>query len=708
MGLQMREPSNFNELTSTSQLFELHCPTADGAFCDEALHESIDSYIMHELAAAKREQREPQARIFDECQWEVDWDAVVEESRKKKLGFVDDNAPPPSGDRPVTAHIVVSNASHLKLFRMTQLPEIFIKRALSTQTAKSQKVFSYGVTCRTVTWRAGEGWVFNGRDGVRSSAAGSVTEQLDLPKFSTLSDTRGQAVLAKLGPEVKEGDLNRWRRHAGDAPDIRSWLQGIRETSQDSPEEAAELPNEPTKIPRADEMHGNERTRRPMGHDLGSAEQDSSSDEEQDAPRLDADFAGLMPSRSFANSDTLPVSEYTVNAMPGSLIPLNENIKPRESTSAMSASVKPKRTPSQQVVHSLSTNSPGPHSSDSLSIVPSSTGAELDAISQYDGKYAKVDSFGLVADPGLTATYALENFVPSPLKPNSKHHPVMPRSKKSNTPAPTEISGQAASIRSKAEALIGAKQQVVDSDVPADRLAEFSPSFGLKRNTMKQKAGKNVKSKGKKSANANCKAPKIELPMPDPLPAPRVKKIVEGPQSRAVIEPPSVSTQMSTVRNDDLSSINGFSQLVFDIIEEAEVVKVVEKYHDVQNGHKLVLQFGQLLSLPKEKDLKQQAGPPAIYQELMTSSKIASTSFFPGLTTSASDASLLIELIGAGKKPKLVYEVHVTDIAGWSLKCTIPDGNKSAIIVETKDQAAGKYQHYQSCRYEDFTPRCVD
>lgn len=420
----------------------LTCPSSTGAICDETLCDVIDQYVEHELAAADLEGRNSQVQRYPQSR--LEWNEGEDGSEYS----VDLRAPPAPAGKPVAVHIIAVSKNwtgRLKFFTMTQLPEGFMQRALSANTPKAQKIFSYGVTCRTVAWKPGEGWVFNGRDGADSFYRDSNCNQIDLTEFPTLNDTRDQATLDILGAEEEEATPTRWE-HVGPAPDVKMWLQGVGQTRQVPSEEVAELPKATRLLLAGDEMRGTGRARVPKGYQLGTAEEDDSSDDDRKISLTKPSFAATMLSgpsgkapvgrdSSGSDSETSSDSDFTANAAPSfaALIGKAQDKAP-ERMSGWAATAK---------------QSPVPLSPASPSTVRNASEAPIvqypGGIPVYTKKYAKVDKVGLTAHPELTATYAMENYTPQRAQP--KILPVMPR-KKPCVESGTNVQGTATSIRS--------------------------------------------------------------------------------------------------------------------------------------------------------------------------------------------------------------------------------------------------------------------
>lgn len=229
-----------------------------------------------------------------------------------------------------------------------------------------------------------------------------------------------------------------------------------------------------------------------------------------------------------------------------------------------------------------------------------------------------------------------------------------------------------------------------NTDVVVDKLAVFPPAFARKRSTMNQRAGKNVKAKGKgkKSTSASSKKPAVQLPMPDLPPPPRVKKAAEIPQSSKRKQ--TTSAAGPAAQKAKPPPINNFQQLLLNTIEQQSMSdNEVDENMSADKAYTLNLRFCQLLLIPEDDDLsKQRASAPTVYEHLIDSSKLVSH-YFPRLTASVLDANKLVSLMRTSSTPDLVYEIRMRDAANRALICTIPAADKALFTIKTRDDSSG-------------------
>lgn len=769
--------------------------------------EVIGRYVEEERNAAWREGRVPEVQSFS--------GALLEEGLECDEGHdigpesaTNEHPSPVERVRPVKAHIVLASereGKRLKFFQMHQLPESFMRRALTDGTAKVQHTFVNGWTCRTVCWKAGEGYVFNGRDGSTSLNVSDVRPEIDLPEFPVLHDTRDQATLDVFTRKAAEA-VSIGHKHVTPGPAVQEWLHEVDQTAQVKPEEAGELPKETRKMMAADEMHVIGRARVPKGYRPRMEEQDGDSDNEPANPTIKPDFAAALLSGASgtghlrddsSDSETSPDSGSTTKAAIvaeptlgfASLLPKNGTNGPQENSAARPAGAK-SQTLDSRTTHATLSGWTNPL--DTLPTMSRSTAEKSIEFSQYDKNYTKIDRSGLTADPRLIAAWNIENNAPSPVK-HQKRRTVMPRVRQTPSQTGESLEGTVSSARSlldqpipsgtckstctttahsqaqnvflsqweqnvgrqtvstaqlvdvterssetplgippglvqpfitrepqtpsahqagrvglidtaevyhedtsplraiaasrgvygeTTQTTIATGTRAADDEEAPCKLAVFPPGFDTKRYTMNQRAGKNIKSKGKKPIHASGKKPNVELPLPDPVPAPRVRQVVEAPQRTPMARSP--------VQHEEQSRPNSFQKLLLETVNRIAAEEEDDGMLATLKARKLFVQVGQILLVPKEQSFgRQEASTSEVMQDLMASSTVASH-FYPRLTTSVSDAKFIIELIKAVPIPTLIYDVRIKDAANVTLKCMIPANGKEHFQVMTTDHALGR------------------
>ena len=239
-----------------------------------------------------------------------------------------------------------------------------------------------------------------------------------------------------------------------------------------------------------------------------------------------------------------------------------------------------------------------------------------------------------------------------------------------------------------------ARRTANDDDRIVERLQIMPDHTKLKRDTMRQKAPKKSKKPYKKPAPV-----KAVLEKPDPIPPPQSKKNKkEATASHSAAHPPQrmqASNQSLTSSSDKVKETTAPSSPPVTAIEELLSSTISSNGLE---GAVLKASFGMILMRHTEpRDfLKAAISKDKLQTKLRAAGDSLSTSFFPRLTTSASDALFLLDMIpGSSLSAKMEYEVVVKNAEGSIRVIKINQADRSGVQVVCPDTSLGTtYIHY--------------
>lgn len=694
-----------------------------------------------------------------------------------------------------------SEGKSLRFLSLYRLPDRLLERTLAPNHEKANKLLIDGLTCRAVRWTAKDGDIFNGRTGIGQSLEVAEADQLQLPDFQQLDDSRSNIDVADDVP------TKTWE-HVGKAPELSKWLQGTGQTRCIDPAEKPDIPKDARRYIASGPTNPTGRLRVPKGYDLlpDTADEDAqSSADENDGQRTAAAFNALLAGTAVGDgtddySESVTSDDSDDDRKPmifselfksGTNVQANgqANGKPPKRTSGQAQSARPlpephfqmppsrKPTPTTQVFEER-TNMPPCNSPPSRTISTKVQARSVHGgLADYGGRFAKVDDIGLTASAANTAQWEIDNYVRR--SPKKKSRPVVARSTAASTTGETangnterSMSGERSSSTFRPPSTVPVRSftpmrpdpreadwvnkpavgnpqrgpKLVDdtatttsgtvpvppgftfSQNPPTRQAQHQqlnvesndldeeiieqvkplpPNYAVKRNTMRQQAGK--KGKGKKAA-AKASAPKVHLPLPDPVPPPKRKEketheppappppasFVDDEESSDDDTPPRRTTTVSTSID---SGTHAFGQFLVSL-QRGKNEEEEEDGMSSDSGRqvKLVSSIGILLTRPGKDFYKGTITPVASQKQLNASNGTLRTNLLQRLTTSTDDATCLLSIGGAGMGPvsvETVYEIGIHDASGTPLAVRVPTKHKVDYTVKTGDRVSAKaYAHY--------------
>lgn len=273
-----------------------------------------------------------------------------------------------------------------------------------------------------------------------------------------------------------------------------------------------------------------------------------------------------------------------------------------------------------------------------------------------------------------------------------------------------------------------------DDDEIVERVRALPSDYAIKRNTMRQKAGKKA-NKVKSAGNAKIGA--ATLPLPDPPPLPKPNK-VEPPRltgiqkhlmnvqasrksdlkeiaSAAPAEPILSPTQLAFHSISNAS--HAFGQLIQQEIKRAEDKSDTDSDdEDLSPPPKLIAHVGTLLALHGSKEIARTGvAIKDVQNQLVKAAEMMRTEFSCRLTTSIEDASYLFKLACPGEavaKTAAYHELFVKDTGGRRLKLTVYSGAEKTYSIENQGQdelVQEAYTHYPvhvwDARFRLFQPQ---
>lgn len=273
-----------------------------------------------------------------------------------------------------------------------------------------------------------------------------------------------------------------------------------------------------------------------------------------------------------------------------------------------------------------------------------------------------------------------------------------------------------------------------DDDEIVERVQTLPPDYAIKRNTMRQKAGKKG-NKGKSSSNA--KIGTATLPLPDPLPLPKPNKVepprltgiqkhlmnvqatrkskLEEIASAAPPEPIPSPTQLAFQSISNPS--HAFGQLMQHMTKRADDDSDTDSDdEDPSPPPKLIGHVGTLLALHGNKEIARTGvAIKTVQDQLVKAAEIMRTEFSCRLTTSIEDASYLFKVAcpeEAIAQTAAYHEIFVKDTGGRRLKLTVHSGAEKTYSIENQGQdelVQEVYTHYPvhvwDARFRLFQPQ---
>ena len=260
-----------------------------------------------------------------------------------------------------------------------------------------------------------------------------------------------------------------------------------------------------------------------------------------------------------------------------------------------------------------------------------------------------------------------------------------------------------------------------DDDQVIERLQTTELDAILKRNTMRQGAGKKTKKKKKATQTSTSGKNHAALQKPDPVPL--TKKASLPKQGEAVTTVNVHSVRPIAMKTATLNT--GSTQVVEDVKKIAQdkpatgisgkpnstkhnaldepdsnigkLLLQVTSTADVEDAE-LEVRFGLLLvSHPTDKDFfKGIFDSQALQSKLQNSALALHTNFFPRMTTSESDARSLLSLVdGDEVRGRVEYEIHIKNPEGGLRIVRFEQSDRRSVQVLVPDTSLGAiYMHY--------------
>jgi hypothetical protein len=382
----------------------------EGEHVDTILTDIINTYMEEELSAAERYERVPTIRRFPES--EIDRDGSDDQATVPSATAPQQQPPAMSATPPIsqTKHFVrAPPQSNFKLFRLRQMPDGVLERALTPHNSTARKAVSQGFSIRAVRFdKDRNDYSFNGRVGVPIQTSDISPEPLlDSPSFTPLSDLR--ADIQEEASDEEPMPLKRWKFSEGQHPTPKQFLAFMGSTEPADPDEMPEMPAETRKfIERPD--HGPTatagRARVPKARSIASndssEDEQSDDDEEPNTAGKRLAFASMLSGRrSQSRPETVSVCEEA------------------GSNKSTFASLFQNRTggPEPDAIHRAShfDQSTLAQEANMTAISVADTVDQTDnydSFPEYTRKYAVTDHVGLTANPSYVAEWDLENLSP--------------------------------------------------------------------------------------------------------------------------------------------------------------------------------------------------------------------------------------------------------------------------------------------------------
>lgn len=234
-------------------------------------------------------------------------------------------------------------------------------------------------------------------------------------------------------------------------------------------------------------------------------------------------------------------------------------------------------------------------------------------------------------------------------------------------------------------------------DAIVERLQDQTNQDRPLRNTMRQKAGK-TKKKGK--SNAGTPKPKAQLPKLTTPPPSKASKAIASTSKEA-------GSDGDPPRQQDFGDPSGVN------LEESHIEKLlrqVESLHGRQDV-KLEVAFGTLVVRPQDSDMCRENWSAAKLEERLQQEETKGdlrTDFFERLTTSATDARFMFDLLPFEKLPPHVeYEMTVRLLQGETRTIKFDQHDPASFAIFCPEQVAvALFMHYP-IRVHDARSRVI-
>ncbi|KAK0936929.1 hypothetical protein LTR29_011514 [Friedmanniomyces endolithicus] len=686
---------------TNSDTFELKSPGEIGAVADEILAGVIAKYVDDEVAAAERDNREPNIERFPDSSFDDMFTSAAPETAIRSV--------PPLHSTPalpnLTLHLINTEDSSpaLKLFRLSELPAGLLERVLANPGDPAQKrMIDTGFTCRAVC-AAGSGRgedVFNGRIGqpLPSLSQEEETAFLAQAPFQILVGTSANTE-AEPKPEP-EPEVRHWRFKEGHEVNFKQWLNGMGKTELYDPDERPVVPQDAARMLVSDQLPALGRVRVAKGAQALAVESEYDSGTEGPSTSKLPNFSALLGAKATGDSE----SESSKSAVGESSSESGEITKAGKAAfrSLLASSDTYQTSPSRQdgksrqrvqmplppVVHSESatpikhpsvdrpTPSRSAQTSDNTDSMPQADPC-LHQLHSYGKEWAAVDNIGLTARPDSQALWQVEH--PSKRKtPKKRRIQLVTPSLQALAPVTT---GDGASIFEDTPGatlspgsfprLLVLRPAVKEHSSPVklpdddDAIVERQQSPRDERTQKKDTMGQRAPNRGKGKGSVKVKG-KVQLPLPDPVPPPKKPKVsdkrkVSKPEASAATKKvktsPKNDEQATPVPHDSLSPSDDPQ---FDHHQKLEDLGFasLNYHHDLS----LEIRFGILLFAYMEKSIRKGSFNSSSFKP----NAVQATMMCLRLTTSTADAKHMLELPD-GDTPNHAhsyYEFKVRDDAG--------------------------------------------
>ncbi|KAK5174096.1 uncharacterized protein LTR77_001176 [Saxophila tyrrhenica] len=405
-------------------MFCVVCPSGQdvGPEADNILATVIDEFVLQEVSAAEREQRESSVRMFQE----LDYDAPITTGQQQHTAPTTQNAP--AAPSPKVVHVMANYTtrnSSVKFFLLREMPQGVLERLLAPSDVRSTKAVKSSMAIRLVKWDAERAvHVFNARLGTPIEPAGNSTLHiLNSALFERIEDQRAN-IRSSDNDNTQIDTMQRWR-FVGQEPSVQQFLAGMGETELVDPEEPPEVPADGenfmarpgfgitalqgrARVPRA-RAHSSSETS--AAGNTNDADDDSTVTDRQPFSNLFSSRAQASGSGHHAETDTRnAISDVTESRPDFASLFQRSGIPTAASLAGVFSSITAQNgsTSLDAALTDLndeSTSSPSRH-------VEGPTPSDYHGMPPYSRTYATTDDIGLVAPAVNQAAWETENNVP--------------------------------------------------------------------------------------------------------------------------------------------------------------------------------------------------------------------------------------------------------------------------------------------------------
>ena len=333
----------------------------------------------------------------------------------------------PKAAPPITLHYVSpcqASIASLKFFRLRDLPEGFLERALATPAGAAARAAHIGLTCRATRWDIDQrDYVFNGRVGASLLVKSNTGPGEDINQYTEFVPLNGGYSMDDSVDEDHRKDLPRYWKFTYDAPSTKQWLEGMGDMVPAEPPKISEVPADAKKFLARpyEQVSALGRVRIPKGSTGVSniSDDDEANNKEMNTKANSAKFMKLMKVRDGSDYSQSSDEEHSES---GDSNESSKETKPKfysllrkqegvhgQSRPMLKANTKceiPGESPKKDVQGVIESTAQQTVESCRSSSIPD------EGFPTYDRRYTRIDKVGLTSVAANQAQWELENLSP--------------------------------------------------------------------------------------------------------------------------------------------------------------------------------------------------------------------------------------------------------------------------------------------------------